>query len=258
MAESKGFKQRALKTIAAPLRDKGRLESLLRFTKMTSANGATHQTALPHATYAPWWGDAAFQAVYAEIKANTYVDVYRLYELWRTLEQVQHLEGDILEVGVWRGGSGCLLGARARDLGLDSTVYLCDTFAGVANAGDRDLSYTGGEHDDTSMAIVRALADRLALTNVELLEGIFPEETGDRLADRRFRMCHIDVDVYDSAKAVLEWVLPRLADGGAVVFDDYGFYECNGVTEFVDEVTKDPKLFLVHNLNGHAVVVKLP
>jgi O-methyltransferase len=36
--------------------------------------------------------------------ANTFVDVYRLYELWQVLEQVAHLDGDILEVGVWRGG----------------------------------------------------------------------------------------------------------------------------------------------------------
>lgn len=258
MGNSKGIRKRVLKTATAPLRDRGRLESMLRVTRLTSENGATYQANLPHATYAPWWGDTQFQEIYTAVKANTFVDVYRLYELWQLLEQVSHLDGDILEVGVWRGGSGCLMAARARGLGLGTQVFMCDTFAGVANAGPRDLSYEGGEHDDTSKAIVETLAQELELTNIELLEGIFPEDTGHELADRRFRLCHIDVDVHDSARAVFEWAWPRLADGGVVVFDDYGFFECNGVTEFVDDLAKDPKIFLVRNLNGHAVVVKLP
>ena len=32
-------------------------------------------------------------------------------------------------------------------------------------------------------------------------------------------LCHIDVDVYQSARDTVEWVEPRLTSGGAIVFD---------------------------------------
>ena len=49
---------------------------------------------------------------------------------------------------------------------------------------------------------------------------------------------------------------PRLAPGGVVVFDDYGFPACPGVTRFVDEQRLLDDRLVVHNLNGHGIVVK--
>jgi O-methyltransferase len=56
---------------------------------------------------------------------------------------------------------------------------------------------------------------------VQLLVGVFPEETGCLVEDRKFRFCHLDVDVYQSAADVVEWIWPRLVTGGLIVFDDY-------------------------------------
>jgi O-methyltransferase len=100
------------------------------------------------------------------------------------------------------------------------------------------------------------LAAGMGLQNVELLQGVFPEDTAQSIADRTFRLCHCDVDVYQSAKDVFDWVWPRLAQGGVVVFDDYGFPACPGVTKFVDEQRLLDDRLVVHNLNGHGIVVK--
>ena len=41
------------------------------------------------------------------------------------------------------------------------------------------------------------------------------------------------------------------------MFDDYGFFGCEGVAAFVDrELRGQPGQIVLHNLNGHAVVVK--
>jgi O-methyltransferase len=211
---------------------------------------------VPHATYSPWWGDEAFQRVWTQVKDSTFVDIYRLYELWSLVGQVNDLPGDILEVGVWRGGSGAVMASRAALDSSPSTVYLCDTFAGVAKAGPRDADYEGGELADTSSSTVLALVRRVGLDNVVIVEGVFPDETGDRVPSRGLRFCHIDVDVYDSARDVFHWAWPKLASGGVIVFDDYGFYSEEGVTDFVNELASRDDLTLVHNLNGHAVVIK--
>ncbi len=42
-----------------------------------------------------------------------------------------------------------------------------------------------------------------------------------------------------------------------VVFDDYGFFGCEGVTQAVDElVAQREDVTFIYNLNGHAVLIK--
>jgi len=182
--------------------------------------------------------------------------MYRCYELWHLLGQVIDLGGDVLEVGVWRGGTGCMLAARAQSLNKQTKVFLCDTFSGVVKAGALDNFYKGGEHADTSKDLVVGLANSLGLDNVEILEGIFPEDTGDVVGRNTFCFCHIDVDVYQSAKDVVNWVWPRLRVGGVIVFDDYGFHHCQGITQLVDELAGRKDNLMLNNLNGHAVLVR--
>ncbi len=187
------------------------------------------------------------------------VDLYRCWELWSLVAQSVKTAGAILEVGVWRGGTGSLLAKKAKLCGISEPVYLCDTFEGVVKAGANDPGYTGGEHSDTSRDLVQSLIrDRLGLDNARILQGIFPDDTAHLIpADTAFRLCHIDVDVYQSAKEVFGWVWPRMSAGGIVVFDDYGFFGCEGVARFVDgEQRSEPGRVVLHNLNGHAIIVK--
>jgi len=220
---------------------------------------AAYETVHPIASYSPWNGDAAFQRVYASIDGHTLVDLYRCYELWTMVEQVAKLPGgNIIEIGVWRGGTGALIAAKARACGIKDNVILCDTFTGVVKAGEKDTEYKGGEHADTSRQIVEELLRaKMALDNFEILEGIFPDDTGHLLSDAKFRMCHIDVDAYQSAKDIVDWIWPRMVPGGIVVYDDYGFRGCDGITRYVNEQISCKDRFVLHNLNGHAIVVKL-
>jgi O-methyltransferase len=185
------------------------------------------------------------------------VDFYRCYELWQLVKQLAHVEGDILEVGVYRGGTGCLMARAAHYPDRTKHVYLCDTYAGIVKAGPQDSFFRGGELRNTSVELVKALVAELALSNVTTLQGIFPDDTAAAIADRRFAFCHIDVDVYRSAQEVLDWVWPRLNVGGIVVFDDYGFATCDGVTKLVNERMGQMNATAIYNLNGHAIMVKV-
>jgi O-methyltransferase len=246
-----------LKNLARPLRRNGRLEGALRLTRLPGhQTPVVHQLIIPHATYSPWWTDTEFQKAFREVQAFTLVDVYRLYELWTLIEQVVEVEGDILEVGVWRGGSGCLLATKAKLERVPAKVFLCDTFEGVVKAGVQDREYTGGEHSDTSAETVAQLAAKLGLHNVRVLKGVFPDETAREVDSSRFRLCHIDVDVYESARDAFEWCWKRLAVGGVVVFDDFGFHDCEGVTRLVTELAERVDVLFLHNLNGHALLIK--
>jgi O-methyltransferase len=62
------------------------------------------------------------------------------------------------------------------------------------------------------------------------------------------------VDVYQSAKESTEAVMPRMAPNSLIVYDDYGFVNCGGVTRYVNEL-RERGHKVVHNLNGHAIVL---
>lgn len=218
--------------------------------------GRDHQSVLPVATFSPWLVDDAFKQAETFVAGHTLVDRYRLYELWQIVEQVRDIPGEILEVGVWRGGTGVLIASRAAQLGIDATVYLCDTFCGVVKAGYEDGTYKGGEHADTSAKTVLELVGSQGLTNVRILSGIFPDATGAEISESRLRLCHIDVDVKKSADDILDWVWPRLSVGGVVVYDDFGFKACDGIRRHVDAQRGLPDRLLIHNLNGHALMIK--
>jgi O-methyltransferase len=205
----------------------------------------------PAATYSPWRTDEEFSRVYGLVRSSTLVDEYRCYELWRLAKQTDRLSGSFIEVGVWKGGTGCLLASAT-----SKPVLLCDTFRGVVKAGPRDTYYKGGEHSDATEEEVRGLASQLGVSDhVKLLRGVFPEDTGSSV-NESLAFCHIDVDVYESARDVYYKVWPLIVPGGVVVFDDYGFQGCEGVTCFVNEIASREHLF-IHNLNGHAILVKI-
>jgi O-methyltransferase len=228
----------------------------LPFMRREAMRSGAHEMAHPISTYAPWQEDEEFAAAYRKVRKNTLVDIWRCHELWSLVGELRDVPGAIVEVGVWRGGSGALMATRAAAVGIEDTIYLCDTWEGVVKTGDVDTYYRDGKHDDTSREIVAALVKRLGLTNVELLQGVFPDETGDRVTDEALRLCHVDVDVYQSAKDVFDWAWPRLSPGGIAVFDDYGFPACPGVTKFVNEQRGRGDRLVLHNLNGHGIVVK--
>jgi O-methyltransferase len=215
-----------------------------------------HAIIIPESSLSPWRFDDGFREIYRQVDGYSLVDEMRLYELWDLARQVASLPGDILEVGVWRGGSGCLLAAQEQRSGGGGTVYLCDTFAGVVKAGTEDPIYAGGEHSDTSPELVRSLAASLGLDNVEILAGTFPDETAHSVAGHQFKLCHLDVDVYESTLASANWVWPRLVVGGLVIVDDYGGDGMDGVQRAVSELTLAHGCRMIHNLNGHAILVK--
>ena len=178
--------------------------------------------------------------------------------LWNFIKRNRHIKGDILEVGVWKGGTGSIL-AKATELFSTGTVYLADTFTGVVKASVNDSIYKGGEHSDTSILIVNSLLSKLKIYNTNILNGIFPDEINFESInqpDVKIKLCHIDVDTYTSAKDIVNYIWPKIVKGGAIIFDDYGFWGCEGITKLCNEINIEDSIF-IHNINGHSIFIKI-
>lgn len=183
----------------------------------------------------------------------------RLYTLWQSLENTSGVDGDVLEVGSYRGGSAYFLAASMQALGLDGfTLHVNDTFEGHPDFVDDELDrpfHPPGHFGDTSFQEVQEYLS--VFDHASLHRGAF-EEVNGRFEDRRFRLVHCDVDTYVTTKNVLEFMLTRLVPGGIVVLDDFGAGKCPGVkvaaTEFMQVHGDNHRLIRLHT--QQAVLLK--
>lgn len=189
---------------------------------------------------------------YQEAKDHTLVDIYRCWSLWSlALQAGKRGIGAVIEIGVWRGGTGLII-AKATKLSCpEAEVFLCDTFSGVTMASERDAWYQSVEHSYASVDIVRQLLRDNCIQNAKVMQGRVPDDFQEIFADKIFRFAHIDVDVYDGGKQIFQFLFPRMKPGGIIVFDDYGFVSPNGITDAVEDLAQEVEdAVCVTNLNG--------
>jgi O-methyltransferase len=135
------------------------------------------------------------------------------------------------------------------------TVHLFDTFEGMPETDPtRDL-HGQGDFSDTSLKGVQAFLS--GLPSVQFYPGLFPDTAGP-VADKTFAFVHVDVDIYRSVLDCCEFFYPRLAVGGVMVFDDYGFRSCPGARAAVDEFFLNRPERPVYLATGQCVVIRMP
>ncbi len=219
-------------------------------------NTKKHSFIITESFYTPWKLDKKFQETLKQIKKNTKCDFYRLYNLWQLIDEVSHLNGDIIEIGVWKGGSGCLIAKKIALLNLKSKIFLCDSFTGIKKTSKKDPYFKDHQVSDTSKETVIALIKKMNLKNTKVVKGIFPDDFKNSFKNKKFAFCHLDVDSYNSTKDCYNWVWNKMVKNGVIVFDDYGYHTTEGVTNFVNKIRKNKDNFFSYNLTGQAIIIK--
>lgn len=173
-----------------------------------------------------------------------------LYELAADLNR-RGVAGDVVECGVWNGGSAALMGvAMARTPPLvPRTFWLFDSFQGLpeptAEDGRKVRSLFFKGWCAGSAARVREAFQQLGLPldPVRIVPGWF-DQTLAQTPVGEIALLHVDADWYESVKIVLETYYDKVAPGGYVIFDDYGFFQgCDrAVDEFMARRGLDPAL----------------
>ena len=171
------------------------------------------------------------------------------YELYK---RIVGLPGDVIEFGVFKGTSLARL-LTFREL-LEATasrkVIGFDAFGAFPRSGDNDdrafiedFENAGGEGYSES-EIAEYLSSK-KLTNFDLIAGDVLETLPSYLVSRpqlRIALLHLDMDVYEPTKFVLERLTDRLVRGALIVIDDYGTVA--GATRAIDEWNASRRLLI--------------
>ena len=142
---------------------------------------------------------------------------------------VQEIPGDVVEFGVYQGGSA----AELCRLFPGRQVHLFDSCQGLPpKRGPKD-----GDHPGSFAATCEKIQEAVdSYDNWTLHVGWFADSL--RTIGNIDLLCfaHIDCDYEQSYRDCVPWVLQRLAVGGVVVFDDYGCANCRGATGYLDRL----------------------
>ena len=173
------------------------------------------------------------------VKPYTAVFVPRLAALHGLSRDIQRrgVPGDIVECGVYNGGSSALIAAVCcTHSSARRHIWLFDSFEGLPppTEKDGDKAKVCGWWCHGDLELVSRVYDKLCIPRelVHVVKGWFYEtfpqvEVGD------IALLHIDADWYDSVKLCLERFYDQVSPGGYVVIDDYGHWE--GCRRAVDE-----------------------
>ncbi len=136
--------------------------------------------------------------------------------------------GDIIECGVFQGGSLMMIADACRQANVHKRIYALDSFTGLNPdefQGDlqRGLVKTElGNFRHNSLTLVRIKARRLRLhPDIRFVKGYFKNTLKSQL-NRTQSICfaHIDCDLYDPVRLCAEQIYSKMSPGGIMLFDD--------------------------------------
>jgi len=161
------------------------------------------------------------------VRRNTMLTPERiasLASLARRLED-EGIPGDVVECGVYRGGSAALLARTVTHSRLPRTLWLFDVFSGMPPASAAD-----GPEARTWVGNLKSSAGRVArllrctgadLSRVRIVPGLF-QDTFPAARIPQIALLNLDADWYESVKLCLEIFYDSIVPGGFISLDDYG------------------------------------
>ena len=184
-----------------------------------------------------------FMEAYEKCKVYTMTSVERMFALFEAVRYVVSADvpGDIVECGVWKGGSVMLCAHALQALGnTERRIYLYDTFAGMTEPSEIDQDYSNRHGHDQWQALAEADRNfwcyasldevRQNVLSMGYPEGHFVfvegkvEDTIPATVPDRIALLRLDTDWYGSTRHELVHLFPLLAKGGVLILDDYGFW----------------------------------
>jgi predicted O-methyltransferase YrrM len=193
-----------------------------------------------------------FASLYAQTRPYSMTSVERMYTLYKAVEHVVRTgtAGDLVECGVWKGGSAMMMALALAKLGDSGRrIHLYDTFTGMTMPGKEDQGpgdadatakwrrMQQGEHNQWCYSPLDEVRQNLARTGYPAEQLVFVpgkvEDTIPGSVPTSIALLRLDTDWYASTRHELEHLYPLLQPGGVLIIDDYGHWK--GARQATDE-----------------------
>lgn len=169
------------------------------------------------------------------VNGFTMIGLKRLENLHQLLDfvRINHIEGDLIETGVWRGGATIFMKYYCKLYNLDKKVFVCDSFKGLPPpSGKFEADYGDLHHTYKSLSVsLQDVKSNFSLfdcldENVIFIEGFFGETLPDNHNINKISLLRMDGDMYESTHDVFYSLYDKVVDGAPIIIDDYCLAGC--------------------------------
>lgn len=192
-------------------------------------------------------------STFKKVRHYTMTSPARIFALCEAVKYIQNnnIHGEVVECGVWKGGSMMAVAETLLQSGLaNRELYLFDTFEGMPPPTEHDVDIAGGTAEillksfdkeqegsvwcQATLDIVKKALNSTGYPSdkIHYIEGMV-EHTIPAFAPEKIALLRLDTDWYESTKHEMEHLFPRLVKGGVLIIDDYGHWQ--GARKAVDE-----------------------
>lgn len=166
------------------------------------------------------------------------------YLAWKCRETLKRTPGNVLEVGIYKGGSLLALAKVVKEICPQYKVYGIDTFSGHPYTDNHPMHPSGRYADVSKEDIEEYIRSKRLEKWVTIYQGKV-EKVLEGLNLKDISFAHIDCDLYIPVKYCAENVPKIMKKHGVIYFDDYRHEHCPGATKAVDESFKIHEIQLV-------------
>ena len=160
--------------------------------------------------------------------------------LWfEALSETNCMDGDVVEIGCYLGGTAALSARFLREIGSDHNYFVIDTFAGFReDQFERELKLGGAaslrhHFSANSLELARWVMNRHGGGEVRTIMGDIAT-LPDHAIPPKIAACLIDIDLAEPIYSALCRIYPRLVPGGIVIVDD-----CDDHTQYKARIGYD-------------------
>ncbi len=180
-----------------------------------------------------------FSVLYRRVRPYTMCSSARLKGLYRGVRSIteRKVAGEVVECGCAQGGSAALMALTLKSLRVSRQLWLFDTFEGLPAPTSEDPDYEiaqlfTGDCVGTIEEVEGLFRTLLIKDDVHFVKGLF-QQTLPTTDIEWIALLHIDGDWFESVKVCLENLYDKVAPGGIIQFDDYGYWQ--GAKKAVDQ-----------------------
>ena len=184
----------------------------------------------------------------ARKKRKSLMSAYEMWIVYAYARAQSHFPGAMAEVGVYQGVSAKLM----CECKGDKEIHLFDTFEGLPENHEHDRNVHRVGQYATSVESVKAFLEDYE--NVHFHQGLFPDSAAG-LEEKPYCFVHLDVDLYESTLAGLEYFYPKMVPGGVILSHDYSILA--GVKKAFTEFMADKPEGLVEMPSTQCAFTKL-
>jgi hypothetical protein len=208
--------------------------------------------------------EPSFKDIFFKCKNYTMTSPERMYSLYKSTEYVlnNNIPGDIVECGVWRGGSSMVCALTMMKMqSMDRKIYLYDTYSGMSEPTEKDVDFEGSQsikkwkkmerdnHNKWDYASLAEVKNNMQSTkypdeNIIYIKGKVENTIPNKIPEK-ISILRLDTDWYESTYHELIHLFPLLSKNGVLIIDDYGHWQ--GSKEAVDNYIEENKVKILLN-----------